>query len=45
MEIKYLYTEKCIILIKEIKETKKYDLILAGELHVSSVLLTQCLDL
>ena len=23
MEIKYLYTEKCIILIKEIKETKQ----------------------
>lgn len=23
MEIKYLYAEKCIILIKEIKETKK----------------------
>lgn len=30
MEIKYLYTEKCIILIKEIKETKKYDLIISN---------------
>lgn len=29
MEIKYLYAEKCIILIKEIKETK-HDLIISN---------------
>ena len=29
MEIKYLYAEKCIILIEEIKETK-HDLIISN---------------